>query len=125
MKKINIIMCFALILVFLFGCNKNSVNNLNTVKNDNISVVTTVYPVYDWIRNIGGDKVNVSYLLDNGVDLHNYQPTSEDIIKITTADIFIYIGGESDKWVEDLFDSGNFDTKVINLMENMNDYILV
>lgn len=56
------------------------------------------------MREILGDKADnaeVSMLLDNGVDLHSYQPTADDIIKISDCDLFIYVGGESDGWVED------------------------
>ena len=59
-------------------------------------------------------------LLDNGVDLHSYQPTAEDIRKISECDLFIYVGGESDAWVEDaLKESLNENQRVINLMEVM------
>ena len=59
-------------------------------------------------------------LLDKGVDLHNFQPTAEDIMKVATCDLFIYTGGESDAWVEDaLKESVNPDMKVINLMETL------
>ncbi len=56
------------------------------------------------MREILGDKADhaeVTMLLDNGVDLHSYQPTADDIIKISDCDLFIYVGGESDGWVED------------------------
>ena len=63
-------------------------------------------------------------LLDNGVDLHSYQPTAEDIMKIASCDLFIYVGGESDEWVEDaLAESTNPDMKVINLLETLGDKV--
>ena len=67
-----------------------------------LSIVCTTFPQYDWVRQILGDHVNdvdLTLLLDNGVDLHNYQPTADDIIKIAQSDLFIYVGGESDGWV--------------------------
>ena len=85
-----------------------------------ISVVTTIFPEYDWVRQVVGDNENVdiTLLLDNGVDLHSYQPTAEDIMKIATCDVFIYVGGESDEWVEDaLAEAVNSDMQVINLLE--------
>ena len=89
------------------------------------SVVCTIFPEYDWVKEILGDHaddVDLTYLLDNGVDLHSYQPTSDDIIKISTCDLFIYVGGESDEWVEDaLADAQNRDMKVINLMDVLGD----
>lgn len=73
------------------------------------------------MREILGDKVDhaeVTMLLDNGVDLHSYQPTADDIIKISDCDLFIYVGGESDGWVEDaLKEATNKDMRVINLLD--------
>ncbi len=85
-----------------------------------ISVVTTIFPVYDWTREIIGDSGNaeLTMLLDSGVDLHSYQPTAMDIMKVATCDVFIYVGGESDAWVKDaLSEAVNRDMIVINLME--------
>ena len=91
-----------------------------------INVVATIFPIYDWVREIVGENENVriTLLLDSGVDLHSYQPTAEDIMKISTCDVFIYVGGESDDWVEDVLhgrsDSG---MTVINLLEAMGDEV--
>ena len=85
-----------------------------------LNVVCTVFPQFDWARNVIGDVkgVSLSVLLDSGTDLHSYQPTAEDIITISEADIFIFTGGESDKWVEEVLKaSENEDALVINLME--------
>lgn len=87
-----------------------------------INVVTTIFPIYDWVREIVGDRDNVeiAMLLDNGVDLHSYQPTAADIMKVATCDLFVYVGGESDAWVEDaLAESVNPDMKAVNLVEAM------
>ena len=89
------------------------------------SVVCTIFPEYDWVKEILGDKADnaeLTYLLDNGVDLHSYQPTADDMMKISTCDLFVYVGGESDEWVEDaLEDANNKDMKVINLMDILGD----
>ena len=88
--------------------------------NGKLDIVCTIFPEYDWIRNITGDVDNVSitYLLQNGSDLHNYQPTADDMIKISTCDVFVYVGGESDQWVDDaLKEAVNKDMKVIELMD--------
>ena len=97
-----------------------------TEKNSNkLKVVTTIFPEYDWTREILGDKasnVELTLLLGNGVDLHSYQPSIQDIAKISTADIFIYVGGESDGWVADaLKNAKNKNMKVINLLETLGD----
>ena len=92
-----------------------------------ISVVTTIFPEYDWVREILGDQADnaeITMLLDNGVDLHSYQPTADDIIKISDCDLFVYVGGESDEWVEDaLKEATNKDMKVINLLDVLGDSV--
>lgn len=93
----------------------------NTESGEKLSIVATIFPEYDWVREIMGDKfadADVTFLLDNGVDLHSYQPTADDILKISECDVFIYVGGESDEWVEDVMKNAtNKDMKVINLLE--------
>ena len=97
-----------------------------TEKNNKVKVVTTIFPEYDWTREIIGDtnSAELTLLLGNGVDLHSYQPSIQDIAKISTADIFIYVGGESDGWVKDaLKNAKNKNMKVINLLETLGDKV--
>ena len=79
------------------------------------------------MREILGDKADraeVTMLLDNGVDLHSYQPTADDIIKISDCDLFIYVGGESDGWVEDVLkEAANKDMQVINLLDVLGEQV--
>lgn len=88
---------------------------------DKKSIVCTTFPQYDWMRNVLGqreDEFNLSLLLDNGMDLHSYQPTAEDMSKIAACDLFVYVGGASDAWVEDaLKEATNSNMQVVNLME--------
>ena len=90
-----------------------------------LKVVTTIFPEYDWAKAVLGDKAEnaeLTLLLKNGVDLHSFQPSAEDIAKISEADLFIYVGGESDGWVDDaLKEAKNKNMKVINLMEVLGD----
>ena len=91
-----------------------------------LSIVVTIFPIYDWVREIVKDNehIRVTLLLDNGVDLHSYQPTARDIMTISTADLFIYVGGESDEWVEDVLGSAmNPGLVSINLVEAMGEDI--
>lgn len=92
-------------------------------ENKNLQIVTTIFPEYDWVMNILGNNpanAEVTMLLDNGADLHSYQPTASDIMKISTCDVFIYVGGESDEWVDDVLkEATNKDMVVINLMDEL------
>ena len=94
---------------------------------DKLSVVCTIFPEYDWVKNIIGDeqeKYDLTFLLDSGVDLHSYQPSVQDIAKISTCDLFIYVGGESDAWVDNaLKNATNKNMKVINLLEVLGDKV--
>ena len=94
---------------------------------DSLQIFTTIFPEYDWVKQILGDNpadAQGTMLLDNGVDLHSYQPTAEDILKISTCDLFIYVGGESDEWVEDaLQEATNKDMVVINLLDVLGDKV--
>lgn len=84
-------------------------------------IVATVFPAYDWTREILGEQVGdveLTLLLDGGVDMHSYQPTADDIIRIATCDVFIYVGGESDQWVEKVLSAAvNPDMVIINLLD--------
>ena len=90
-----------------------------------IQIVTTIFPEYDWVMNILGENpadAEVTMLLDSGVDLHSYQPTADDILKIATCDLFIYVGGASDAWVDNaLQEAVNEDMTIISLLDVLGD----
>ena len=92
-----------------------------------LNIVTTIFPEYDWTRAVLGDRadeVNLTMLLDNGTDLHSFQPAVKDIMKVSSCDLLIYVGGESDQWIEDALESAqNKEMKTINLMEVLGDSI--
>ena len=91
-----------------------------------LDIVTTIFPVYDWIRQVSGgaEHAQVTMLLDSGVDLHSYQPTAADMMRIAACDVFVYVGGESDKWVEDALKSSvNPDQVVISLLNLLDEHV--
>lgn len=92
-----------------------------------LKIVTTIFPEYDWTRAVLGEReadVELTMLLDNGTDLHSFQPAVKDIMKVSGCDLLIYVGGESDEWIEDALKSAqNKDMKTINLMEVLADSI--
>ena len=112
MKKL-----FALLMALVFACTFLTALCETAAP---LRIVCTTFPQYDWTRQLLGDRaddVELTLLLDNGIDLHNYQPTADDIIKIARSDLFIYVGGESDAWVNDLLEtSQNSHVKALSML---------
>ena len=98
-------------------------NKKNAKKEPSLKIVSTIFPSYDWAREILGEKASeatLTLLLDSGTDLHSYQPSFKDISKIASADVFIYVGGESDNWVPNVLKTiKNPNLKTINLLETL------
>ena len=136
MKKLKrifaVFFCLLLAAGILGGCGKAASSSAPAPSalqsgNKPLKIVTTIFPEYDWVRQILGEhakNVELTMLLDNGVDLHSYQPTADDIIKISDCDLFVYVGGESDGWVEDaLKEATNQNMKVINLLDVLGEQV--
>ena len=127
MRYCKLLIVLIVLSALLLGCGRNNSTGATgsttrpDVKGKPISVVATVFPAYDWARQIIGEdneRVALTLLLDKGADFHSYQPTVEDIYKISTCDLFIYVGGESDKWVPDaLAQATNKDMTVLCLLD--------
>ena len=92
-----------------------------------ISIVATIYPQYDWIKNILGeraDSVDLKLLIKNGTDLHSYKPSAQDIATIAKADLVVYVGGESDEWIEKALAATPKDGRIaLNLMKALGDHV--
>ena len=97
----------------------------NSEETKKLSIVTTIFPAYDWVKQIVGDNKNVeiSFLIDKGVDLHSYQASAADIAKITDSDLFVYVGGESDDWAEDIIKE-NPNLNYINMVDSIGEAAL-
>lgn len=123
-KILSFIIIGAMLVTCLTACDAPEIKKNDS---DKLQIVTTIFPEYDWVMAILGDKAedaDVTMLLDNGVDLHSFQPTAADIANISTCDVFIYVGGESDAWVVDaLSEATNKDMKVINLLDVLGDKV--
>ena len=96
-------------------------------KNEKLKIVATTFPSYDWLRQILGEReqeVELSLLQDSGIDLHNFQPTAQDFVKVSSADLFVYIGGVSDGWVDAAIgEAHNKHVLAVNLMDAMGDAV--
>ena len=103
----------------------SSVAESKSEETKKLSIVTTIFPAYDWVKQVVGDNKNVeiSFLIDKGVDLHSYQASAADIAKITDSDLFVYVGGESDDWAEDIIKE-NPNLKYINMVDSIGEAAL-
>ena len=122
MKKTILSLCLSILLLLsAAGCAASRPQSVDRP----LHIVTTIFPLYDWTRAILGDSadhVQLDLLLQNGVDLHSFQPTAADIVSIASCDVFIYVGGESDEWVDDaLRQSENPNRIVLNLLALLGD----
>lgn len=126
MKKFAafVMVVFAVALA-LFACGMDS--NAKSLANKKVSVVATIYPQYDWLKNILGeyaDKVDLKLLIKNGTDLHSYKPSAQDIASIANADLVVYVGGESDEWIEKALEATPKAGRMqVNLMQVLGDRV--
>ena len=117
MKRLLSLIIICALCLSLVACGGQAVQQQDDGK---LTIVATIFPEYDWLRNLtaGSENIELKLLIDTGVDLHSYQPNVNDIVTISTCDVFVYTGGASDVWVEDALETAmNEDLLVINLME--------
>ena len=115
MKKIFI---FIVLLFLITGCSNE--------KNSKFTIVATNFPCYDFVRAVvKGTDTEVNMLIKPGSEIHDFEPTPQDIIKIKNSKIFVYVGGESDEWIDGVLNDINpSETKIIRLLdlvENLNE----
>lgn len=125
MKKIFTLIGAVLTCALLFaGCGPKDDSHKEENETKKVSITVTTFPLYDWARTIAPDA-EITLLMDNGVDLHNYQPSASDILRIVGSDLFIYVGGESDKWVKGVLDQAKGSSLIpVNLLETIGDKAL-
>jgi len=119
-RTLSLMLAVLLLLATLSGCGSTPAQQ----EDGKLKVVATIWPVYDWARNLtaGSDSVSLTLLLDSGVDMHSFQPTAADIIKLSACDVLLYVGGESDEWIGDaLKEAVNPELVAVNLMELLAD----
>ena len=121
MKRVTaIILTFLITATLLPGCTAPG-----TQSDGKTSIVCTIFPQYDWVKQILGDRADdfeITLLLSGRADMHSFQPTVQDFAKISSCDLLIYVGGESDAWVEQtLRDATNKNMLTVNLFERLGD----
>ena len=126
MKKLLTVILVMLLVIALFGCTQNQkASDLNENDNDNekIKIVTTLFPQYDFARQIAGDKADIALLLPPGAESHSFEPTPGDIITIGNADMFIYTGEYMEPWADRIIQS--IESEKLNILDVSNGITLV
>jgi ABC-type metal ion transport system, periplasmic component/surface adhesin len=111
---ITIILIFSLLVIGISKINKQSQSE------EKIKVIATLFPQYDFAKQIGGDKVDVSLLLTPGTETHTYEPTPQDIINVNKADLYIYTGKYMEPWSDKIANSITSNTQVLDASKNIN-----
>jgi len=107
MKRKSILIVTVIIGVLLFGSLFLIGNNVGKSSSEGVLIVTTLYPLYEFSREVGQDKVDVTLLLPPGAEAHTFEPKPSDIKKINNADIFLYIGAGMEPWAHDIIEGSN------------------
>ncbi len=108
---------FAILIALSLALSLAACGEAPEADNGGISVVATTFAPYDFARQLVGDTGTVSMLLPPGSESHSYEPTPKDILEIQNADVFIYVGGESDAWVTDVLESVGEGVRAVTLMD--------
>lgn len=104
--------------LLLSGCGtQGATSQEGDQESDKLTVVATVFPAYDFARAVGGEAAEVSLLLPPGAESHSYEPTPADILAVQQCDLFIYLGGESDTWVETILESVEPQGKTLRMID--------
>ena len=121
-KRIAALLLAGLLAVCCAGCGGNAA----TAETDGLKVVSTIFPGYDWLQNLmAGTGSTPTLMMKNGVDMHSFQPTAADIVSLSDADLFLYVGGTSDQWVEDaLINAQNEGIVAVSMMDVLEDRLL-
>lgn len=103
------------VLLTFSGCTQNN-THLNTTNNNKLNIVATIFPQYDFVRQIAGDNVNLTMLIPPGSESHTYDPSPGDIKKIQNCDLIIYTGGNGDEWLHTILESMETPVTTIELL---------
>ena len=106
----------SVLLLLLSGCA--SPGTAGSEDSGKIRAVATIFPQYDFLRQIGGDHLELTMLLNPGAESHSFEPTPADMITVSQSDLFVYVGGDSDAWVETILESVDVSEKeIVTLMD--------
>lgn len=111
---ITIVVIFTALVAIVSGVKKD-----NSQNNGKVKIIATIFPQYDFAKQIGGDKVDVSLLLSPGTETHTYEPTPQDIINVNKADLFIYTGENMEPWANKIAQGIDSNTIILDASKNV------
>ena len=115
-RFLSVLFSLALVVTLCVGCSPSTTQKENDT--ETLSVVSTIFPGYDFTREVAGEHIELTMLLPPGAESHSFDPTPQDIITIQNCDVFIYVGGDSDAWVKGILDSmDTSDMKILSMMD--------
>lgn len=114
-RIISFILCFAMLIV-LCACSDAETED----RSEGLSIVTTLFPAYDFAREIAGENNTVTLLVPPGSEAHSFEPTPKDIITIEKCDLLICNGGESEAWLDEILDGLDNEIRVISMLDCVN-----
>ena len=116
-KNKKIILIATIIIAIICIIIGFSANKPRFLKSDKLNIVVTTFSTYDFAKQIVGDKADVTFLLGPGVDSHSYEPSAKDLVKLKNADVFIYIGGEMEQWVDKVLETDTINKEATTLIQ--------
>ena len=116
-KNKKIILIATIIIAIICAIIGFSANKPRFLKSDKLNIVVTTFSTYDFAKQIVGDKADVTFLLGPGVDSHSYEPSAKDLVTLKNADVFIYIGGEMEQWVDKVFETDTINKEATTLIQ--------
>lgn len=112
---IDILILIIVTMLFIFFCEPDSINQ----SGDKLEVIATIFPNYDFVKQIGKDKVDVKLLLKSGVESHTYEPSPKDMVDIENSRVFVYTGNEFEPWAENILESVSSEIEVVDTSKNI------
>lgn len=121
MKRVIIMLVSACLI--LSGCTESAVPKEGKAETGKLKVVTTLFPYYDFVRQIAGDKVDLTMVVPAGMDSHSFEPTPADMVTIQNADVLICNGGAMEHWLEQVLESAVNPDRIVAVMMDSVDYV--
>lgn len=120
MKKLIISLIILITIVIGIVLIFNKQHKIQKLNQSQLNIVTSIYPIYDFTKEIAGDKANVSMLLPPGVEIHDYEPTPQDIIYIQESSLFLYTGNKLEPWAQTVISGINDNENIKDVSQNIN-----